>query len=120
MTKIYKDFLKATLDNDNNSLKRQCFENTAFALQDNGYQHIIDEVYIEKSTEDLEKGYIIANGEGYFVAYYKLNNKYYYYNNSTGISEVTTKEKIIRHIKQDAYEIQRYFNILLSKSDIGI
>lgn len=108
--KIYKDFLKATLDNHNNSLKRQCFENIAFVLQDNGYQNIIDDIYIEKALEDIEQGYIVANGEDFYIAYYKENKNYYSYNSDTDKKEVTTLERVKRHIKSDAYELQRYFN----------
>ena len=116
--KLYKDFLRANFNNLNDRLKRDCFENVVCALRENGYQNIVDDVFIEKALDDIEKGYILANGESDFVAYYKKGSEYYAYNSYYKTKEITTRSKIERHIKSDSYEIQRYFDIYLDNSEL--
>lgn len=115
--RIYKDFLKYN-NCDNNSVKRESFEAICYILSDNGMQNIVDEFYIDKALEDIENGLIVANGEGYYVAYFKKGKKYYSFNSHTNKKEVTTLLNIKRHISSDAYEIQRYFNTYIHKNDI--
>lgn len=114
--KMYKDFLKSTMFS-NKKVDINSFENICFSLADNGFQHIIDDVHIEKALEDIEKGYVVANSESFFIAYYKKIKTYYFFNSDTGEKGITSLDNIKRHIKSDAYEIQRYFKFYLDTGE---